>query len=376
MRVGLNATCFNDRPSGARQRFEGLYGALIRRRPDIEFMIYEPRDCRVARWFGGAPNVHAVTTPLPSAGRLARAMAGLGYWRARLKKDRHDLFETFNLPLVRAPDCPTIFTIHDVRTIGRDVSLLSRLAASVMTKGALRDADAVITVSETMRNELLAIEPRAWITTIHNGIDPVSFADGPDDGNVLQRLGLSRPYLLSVGHIEPRKNYERLVGAMRIVRDSRPDLGLVIVGNDGGSLATLEHRIAAQGMGDAVHLRHNVADPDLRALYRGSTAVVFPSLYEGFGIPILEAMAARRPLITSDLAVFAELTQGGAATFSPHSVEDMAATIAVLLDDPARQAAQVAHGLTRVGDFAFDLLASEIEAVYHHLAERSPGGTA
>ena len=76
MRIGLNATCFNDRPSGANQRFLGIYGALVRRRPDIEFVVYEPADQRIADWFGGAPNVVARPTPIPSVGRFARLRAG------------------------------------------------------------------------------------------------------------------------------------------------------------------------------------------------------------------------------------------------------------------------------------------------------------
>ena len=107
MRVGLNAICFDDRPSGAKQRFLGIYGALISAHPEIDFVIYEPADCRVAQWFAGAANVVARPTPVPSSGQLRKAVAGARFWRHRLRADRLDLFETFNLPMVVAPDCPT-----------------------------------------------------------------------------------------------------------------------------------------------------------------------------------------------------------------------------------------------------------------------------
>ena len=81
MRVGLNATCLNDRPSGARQRFLGIYGALFRRLPDVEFVIYEPNDCRLTKWFEGLSNVTARVTPVPSMGRLGKFKAGISYWR-------------------------------------------------------------------------------------------------------------------------------------------------------------------------------------------------------------------------------------------------------------------------------------------------------
>src|SRR5687767_740598 len=97
LRVGLNATRFNDRPSGAKQRFVGIYGALIRQNPDTEFLIYEPVDCHVASWFEGAANVIARRTPIPSVGRLEAMLKGTAFWRSTIKGDRLDIFETFNL---------------------------------------------------------------------------------------------------------------------------------------------------------------------------------------------------------------------------------------------------------------------------------------
>src|SRR5579872_4047421 len=126
LRIGLNATCFSDRPSGARQRFVGLYGEVIRRRPHDEFIIYEPADCRVASWFGDAANVVARVTPLPSTARARRPLAGISYWRNELRATSLDLFEMFNLPLVKAPDCPTLLTIHDLRRLKSDQPVYAR----------------------------------------------------------------------------------------------------------------------------------------------------------------------------------------------------------------------------------------------------------
>ncbi len=80
LKIGLNATCLNDRPSGAKQRFVGIYGELVKRLPDAECVVYEPADYRVGAWFDGAPNVTARRTPLPSEGRVSKFLQGIGDW--------------------------------------------------------------------------------------------------------------------------------------------------------------------------------------------------------------------------------------------------------------------------------------------------------
>ena len=367
MRIGLNATCLNDRPSGARQRFVGLYGALIRQCRTIEFIVYEPSDCAVAGWFDGAPNVTAIRTPFPSGSRWRRAIGGIRYWRRRLREDRIDLFETFNLPLPPTGDCPAILTIHDIRSTLPDQPWPQRRLARAIHRSALRRAKAVLTVSETMRRSLLAIDPKALVMAISNGLDVDSFAARPGDHERLRELSLPDDYLLAVGHFEPRKNYGRLLHAFRQLREARPELSLVIVGNDGGTLPEVRVTIDAAGLAAVVQLRQNVTDDELRIIYRHARLVLFPSVYEGFGIPILEAMATGRPLVVSDLPVFRELIGAHGAYFLPHDVTAVTDAIAVVLDSPTRQRELVDNGRRRVRDFAFDHLAHQVEAVYRQV---------
>lgn len=360
MRVGLNATCFSARPSGARQRFVGLYGALIRRCPDVEFLIYEPADYAVSASFDGVENVRAIAMPELRGNRLGRAIAGLSQWPARLAADKLDLFEQFNLPLVRSPNCPTILTIHDIRSTRRDVPQPGRAIARMVHRQALRAADRVITVSEAMKCELLDLEPSARVTSLYNGVDPAPFRDARG----ALPLGVARRFLLAVGHFEPRKNYAALVAAMSLLREREPDLGLVIVGKDGGTLGDTRALVAKASLGDRVHLLHDVDDATLAYLYNKALMLVFPSTYEGFGIPVLEAMAAGTPMALSDLTVFRELTQDRAAYFDPCAPASMAEAIAGLLSSPQLQDEQRGYGETRIADFTFPTLADRLAGIH------------
>lgn len=364
MRVGINATSFTDRPSGARQRFVGLYGALFRARPANDYVIYEPRDCRVADWFGGLANVRGFPTPLAGDDRWQRLVRGFSYWRHRLTADRLDLFEALHLPLIRAPGCPTLLTLHDARPVATDIPASRRRLNRALMQWSMRSADLVVTVSETMRQELLSIEPTALIATIHNGIDPAPFQQASPDPEYPSH------FLLAVGHFEPRKNYPALIAAMALLGPGHPGLGLKIVGKDGGSLAETRALVDRLGLGTRIALMTAVDDRQLIALYRAARMLVFPSTYEGFGIPVLEAMAAGCPLCLSDTAVFRELTEDAGAYFPPGDPRAMAGAIAGLLESPERQREAIAYGRRRVGDFAFVTLAEQLDHLHRGLVSR------
>jgi glycosyltransferase involved in cell wall biosynthesis len=377
MRIGLNATCINGRPSGAKQRFEGLFGAFIDRLPDSKFIIYEPADWSGAPWFGGTANVEVVRTPLPSENQIKRFVRGLTYWPARLADDRLDLFETFNLPLVKAPHCPTLLTIHDARSVRPDQLPVQQWLSRMVFRHALKRANRVVAVSTATKIELLALDKKARISVIHNGIDAARFSATSDEraAEACSRLGIAPDFLLGVGHLEKRKNYPLLVNAVAKLRKSRPRLSLVIVGNDSGERNNIEAEIDRLGLVGQVRLLSGISDPDLASLYHACSAVVFPSLYEGFGIPLLEAMAAGRPLACSDLGVFREITADRGCYFQADDLDGMVKALALVLDDDLLRGRLIEHGTRRVLDFSFEALAAELEQLYRIvLDERQPSG--
>lgn len=369
MRIGLNATVFNDLPSGARQRFAGIYGALVRRRPDWTFVVYEPVDCRVAGWFGGAPNVIARATPIASGGRLQRVVNGARHWRRAFRADALDLFEDFVLPLVRHPAAPTVLTIHDIRALHDRAGLLGRSMRRQVFRSAFARADRIVAVSDAVRDEILAFHPSASVSVVHNGVDPACFAAADPDAvaRVRARYGLPGRYILAVGHLEPRKNLPLLIAAVAVLRDAGTPCPLAIVGNDGGARAAVLAHVAAHELEHLVTVIERADDAAVRALYTGCALLAFPSRYEGFGIPILEAMAAGKPMVLADTAVFRELTLGRARYFPVDDAQAAAAAIETVWTDPVERARQSAFGAERVRDFAFDRLADQVAAIYEAL---------
>ena len=368
MRIGLNATAFNDRPSGARQRFVGIYGALIRQRPDWEFIIYEPTDCRATEWFDGAANVVARSTPIASSGRVQRMAKGLIYWHRAFRTDTLDLFENFVLPLVKHPTAPTVLTIHDIRALHEQTSSLNKLLRRDVFRHAFSRADRIITVSNAIRDEILSFQPMASVSTVYNGVDPAHFirSDNAADG-VRERHGLPERYILAIGHLEERKNLSLLIDAIVLLRNRGMQRPLVIVGNDGGELETLQSRIAEHRLDGLVTIIEHADDEAVRALYSGCDMLAFPSRYEGFGIPILEAMAANKPMVLADTAVFRELTLSNGLYFPVHDADAAASAIETVWNDPVERTRQSLFASDRLNDFTFDRLARQIALVYESL---------
>jgi glycosyltransferase involved in cell wall biosynthesis len=369
LKIGLNATCLNDRPSGASQRFAGIYGELVRRLPDAEFVVYEPTDCPVGAWFDGAPNVSARRTPIPSSGRARKLIGGLRYWRSSLPSERFDIFEGLNLPLVSAPTGRTLLTIHDARGLHAEYGALGREIFKTTLGRSLNAADHVITVSEAMKEELLHFYPGIPMSVIYNGIDAREF-DRISESElqaVRRKFALPDEFILAVGHLERRKNYLRLVDAVARLRDRGRSCFLLIVGNDSGERSAIQVRVESANLSGSVKILSGLSDLEVRSAYKLCSLLVFPSSYEGFGIPILEAMAARRPMVLSDIAVFREITQDKGVYFPHHNVELMALAIENVLSSSSESTRLVDYGGERVQAFSFRNLAAQMASLYRSL---------
>lgn len=367
MKIGLNATSLNNRPSGAKQRFIGIYEELFKLLNESEFIIYEPLDCRVAKWFSEVPNVVGRETKIYSEGRVQKFINGIGYWKNEFKTEKYDIFEMFHLPLVKLPVNQTLLTIHDVR--GLNTSYFPRIVYKKLLDNSMNKADHIITVSNAMKDEILQSYPTAKISVIYNGINLLDFklVTQTEISNVQKNFNFSSEFILAVGHFEKRKNYINLLEAVAILRDRCNPITLVIIGNDSGELNSIKNRIHSLKLTSHVKILSGLSDSEVRCAYKLCSMLVFPSTYEGFGIPVLEAMAAGCPMALSDIPVFREITENNGVYFQNNEVEDIIFAIEKVLTSKTERNRQIKYGFERVQAFSFKNLGFQLANLYKKL---------
>lgn len=368
MRIILNASCLNNRPSGARQRFIGIYNEFFKQNQNDDFVIYESADARMSSWFESADNVSFVQTPLHSEKRLQKIAHGLLYWPTVLKKERADIFECYHLPITKAPTGQTLLTIHDVRDL-IFLSGLDRIIYKNTLNYSFNKANHVITVSETMRQDILQYYPKLNISVIYNGIDTSKYSDISEEEATTFRDKYKLPdnFILSVGHFEHRKNYLKLIEAMACLQKMGTYTYLVIIGNESGQMSAVKEKIAALNLNDYVLIFSGLSDYDVRCFYKLCNLFVFPSAYEGFGIPILEAMAANCPMVLSDIPVFREITENKGVYFPYDDPQAIAETIEKTLTSPIECKRLIEYGKQRVLDFSFKNISNDLTNLYKSL---------
>ena len=329
---------------------------------------------------------------VPIASRFARPVLGArrtaGERMATLGRDlwwhqagvtiaaRHRGCGLLHLPAGLGPitgSFPAVVTVHDVMPIRFPEMFRPwyRRYAGVVTPRLARRARAVITVSHAAKAEIVELFqiPPDVVTVVPHGVDPVFRPLVPDDPlavDVRGRYDLPRDFVLAVGEIGPRKNLPRLVEALRALR-SRPRLGeiaLVHTGPDGWRPEEVTRAVRDLDLGDVVRFLGYVPLEELRVLYGLARVFVYPSLWEGFGIPVLEAMACGCPVVTSEVSSLPEVAGDAAVLVDPTSVEDIARGIAAVWDDDGLRACLVERGRARAGQFSWARSARETVAVY------------
>jgi glycosyltransferase involved in cell wall biosynthesis len=231
-------------------------------------------------------------------------------------------------------------------------------------------ASHIISVSEHTKHDLVAAYGLApeRISVVHEAASPHFHPQPPElIASVRSRFGLPDRYLLFVGTIEPRKNLGRLLSAFEVVRAERLVEGLVIVGQRGWLYDAFFAQLEESPARDGVVLPGYVPDEDLPALYSGAQAFAFPSIYEGFGLPALEAMACGVPVAASSASSIPEIGGDAALYFNPLDVESISDVLCRLLSDAGLQDEMRNRGLARAAQFSWQRAAAETKAVYDTL---------
>lgn len=289
-----------------------------------------------------------------------------------LRRLRPDVYHATHYTLPARLPCPAVVTIHDIIHLLYPRFLPNRLAwlyARVMIGRSLRIGGRIIAVSENTRDDLTDFFGVGGerLRVVYNGVDEV-FRRALDETEIearLAALGVVRPYLLFVGNPKPHKNLENLVRAFaRALQMAPVDIRLACVGASEGATPRLDYLGRNLGIADRVLFLGRVEAEALPALYQGALAFVHPTLYEGFGLPVVEAMASGAPVITSNNSALREIAEGWADLVNPLDVEDIAKAIArcITSEDHRRELSR--KSLARAADFEWKKCAEQTLEIY------------
>ncbi len=269
---------------------------------------------------------------------------------------------------------PSVVTIHDCIHLLFPQYLPNRMAwryARYMMGSAIRHSAVVFTVSEASRADILRFYSWADPDKVHvvpNAID-TELLERPDEKEmerVRERYQVRGRFVLFAGNVKPHKNLERLIRAFALVREQgeRDDLQLLLIGDDVSRYGALRRAVEKTGLRQDVRFFGFVPPSTLAALYRMASVFAFPSLYEGFGLPPLEAMSCGTPVVTSRISSLPEVVGDAAVLVDPYSVEDIALGISRLLDDHDLRRQLIDKGLARARSFSWERSVLAIHAGY------------
>lgn len=368
MRVGLNVLYLVPGQVGGSEIYaRRLIDAVARERPELELIVYCGREAAPALAAEGWPaNVRIRALPVRAAFKPLRALAELVLLPIVAARDGVDLLHslgTTSPPLTRAPAIATVLDLiyeHFPQTF----PLPARVGLRALVGPGARRARRVVTISEAVKRDVVERlrVPAERVRVVYPGFGMRAPAAPTGEAQLRERFGLGDgPVVLCVSAALAHKNLPRLIEAFAAI-DDVPGARLVVAGHAGRE----RERLLALA-GENVALTGWIADEDLEGLYRLAACCVYPSLHEGFGLPVLEAMARGVPLACSTATSLPEVAGDAAEPFDPRDTRAIAAAIRRLLTDPQRAAELVARGAERARRFTWERCARDTLAVYDEI---------
>jgi glycosyltransferase involved in cell wall biosynthesis len=300
---------------------------------------------------------------IPCPAMRLRRLWRLGLFMPFVRQARADaMFLPSPVPIYRKTTRLSV-TVHDTIPLlfPDDYRSLYGRVLQYAYLSSLRNADLILTDSEYSKNDLISKSgtPPDRIVVAYLGFDADLFNTVPlgasERQQALARYGIEQPYVLHVGSLAPRKNLLRLVQAYRLllVRQRDSALRLVLCGRTSAESREILRAVSEPGHPGQVVVTGAVPDADLAVLYRAAAACAMPSLYEGFGLPLVEAMASGVPVVSSNASCLPEIAGDAALYFDPESIEAMSECLERVLSCSALRDSLVARGLKRIGRFSW-----------------------
>ncbi len=372
MRICMDITPAVHRRAGLGRYAQELTAALLATDTENEYVAFynRPSEAYVEPPLDRLP--HLTTNLSAKPWRMSALVGHL----AHVGQDRLfpgvDLFHATDHLLPRLTQVKSVFTLHDLvfRFYPHTHKPLNRWFLTLMMPRFLKAADAVIAVSRCTKRDVVRLYDldEAKVKVIHEGVNPRFRRSSPGViSSVLHKYDLRERYILSVGTIEPRKNLTSLLEAYVAIRNQDSQLKLVIVGKRGWLYEGFFRRLHELGLENEVIFPGFVPDEDLPALYSATDLFVFPSLYEGFGLPVLEALACGAPVVTSNTSSLPEVAGEAALLVDPNSVEALARGMRDVLDSRTLRDDLRARGPKQAAKFSWEKAARETLTIYTSL---------
>ncbi|MEO0073535.1 MAG: glycosyltransferase family 1 protein [candidate division WOR-3 bacterium] len=364
VRIGVEVGFIGDARAGVARYTWNLLREMLQLTSGVEFRFYSPRPVEIPLSPGGWQQC---TEP-----ELARLPLGLWtQWALPrvLFRDRVDVFwgQGYTMPGRFCWPRRRVLTVHDLTAAvcPETMETRTRLTYSLLLSRAVRNADVVVAVSHATARLLHLVlgVPEDKLRVVYEGVDPALLVSSSQEPVVVAktRFGLSPGFILSVGTIEPRKDYVTLLRAHdRLPRNCL----LVIAGAEGWNCQHIMREIRMRESTGRVRFLGRVEDEELRALYGAARVMVYPSRYEGFGLPVVEAMACGCPVVCSWTSSLPEVAGSAAEYFEPGNVEELADKLARLLVDDKRLSVMATMGRERAGGFSFRRAAREMLEIF------------
>ena len=364
MRIAIDARKLRDYGIGTYVR--NLLRHLARIDRTTEYVLLcQPADANLPRELGD--NFRAVSERASGYSLREQVTVPLD-----LKREGIDLFHAPHYVLPALVPCKAVVTIHDCIHLRFPQYLPNQLAYAYARSSlwiATHRANRILTVSEASKRDILHYfgVSESKIDVIYNALDD-RLSETPTDDEMRQvkeRYQLNDPFVLYAGNIKPHKNLERLIEAFQMIRRGGLDqVKLLIIGDEISKYATLRRAVHRHKLHKHVRFFGFVSDKTLACLYRLAGVFVFPSLYEGFGLPPLEAMASGTPVITSNVSSLPEVVGDAALLIDPTDPAAIADAMRRVLTDPTLVAGMRERGLARVGQFSWDRSVRRVRAIY------------
>jgi glycosyltransferase involved in cell wall biosynthesis len=369
VRIGIDARKLHDFGIGTYIR--NLLRHLARLDSRTEFVVLaRPEDCAGLASLG--PNFRTVPETAPNYSVAEQIRIPLA-----LRRERVTLFHAPHYVLPPLVRCRSVVTIHDCIHLMFPQYLPSRLALTYARTSivlAARRATRVLTVSESSKRDILRFVdiPADKIDVIYNSYDE-RFGVEPREEDVVrvrERYQLHDEFVLYAGNVKPHKNLERLIDAFAIVRKRGLEhLKLVLIGDDISKYAALRRAVHFHQLHKYVRFLGYMPEETLAVMYRLAGVFVFPSLYEGFGLPPLEAMASGTPVVTSNVSSLPEVAGDAAVLVDPYHPASIADGIErVLCDDSLRRELR-SRGLSRARQFSWEASVRRVREIYGETAQ-------